>query len=409
MALRPIEVTLMRGGTSKGVFIRLPELPPAGVVRDALVLGLLGSPDPMQLDGLGGAQSATSKLMAVGTVQEARAAGYEIPPVDAEIAYVFAQVGVAEASIDWKSNCGNLASAVGPYSILQGLVQAVGPSTMVRMLNLNLGVVIEAVVPVEGGMPAFEGDFVMPGVPGSGACIDLRFRELTEVGERRPVFPTGNRVETLTVRSRDFEVSIVDMGNPLILVAAESLGLCGTELPAELNADAGLLGLLESIRRAGAVRLGLAHDLESAAVESVAGLRVALLAGPQDHRCVAGLIAAADCDLVARMTSMGMVHHAFAATGLASVAVAVAIDGTVARRLARREATSSVRLAHPKGVVAVGSDVSDGGAQPTVRYVQLGRSARRLMTGVAYAKVPARLLPEAESAAMTSRYDGFGR
>jgi hypothetical protein len=378
----------MRGGTSKGVYCRLPDLPRAELERDAFVLALLGSPDPMQLDGLGGTHSSTSKLMAVGTTDEARTVGWKVATDDVDIAYAFAQVGVADPIVDWTGNCGNLTAAVAPYAILRRLVKATDPKTVVRMLNLNTGVVIEAKVPTEDYQPVAEGDFIMPGVPGSGARIDIRFYNPAGGSSGRPVFPTGERTETLVADSHQYEVSILDISSPVVFVAARSVGLTGTELPADMNKDFDLLARLDAIRRAGALRIGLTPDVESAAALLPGAPRVIVVSSAQDHISALGdPIKAEDCDLLVRMTSIGVVHHAFPGTGLTTVAVAVRLAGTVAHAMTSAVGGNLIRLAHPKGVVVVGSEVDDTGPVPTVSYVEVSRTARELMTGIAYPRI----------------------
>ncbi|MQA82092.1 MAG: hypothetical protein GEV10_27085 [Streptosporangiales bacterium] len=385
MGTDPVAVTLMRGGTSKGVYCRLPDLPPRGPELDSLVLALLGSPDPMQLDGLGGTHSSTSKLMVVGTTDEARDAGWPVSTDDVDLAYAFAQVGIATPVVDWMANCGNLTAAVAPYAALQGVIETTNPLTRVRMLNLNTSVVIEVEFPTENGEPAVTGDHVIPGVPGAGARIDIRFLNPAGGDSGRPVLPTGRRSEIVHVGTEEYEVSILDVNNPVVVVTAASVGLTGSELPADLNRDTAFLALLDAIRCAAAVRMGLAPDVESAPKLTPGIPRVIVVSRPHDHISALGdRIGTADCDLVARMTSMGSVHHAMPGTGLTVVAVASRLKGTVAERVTSTGAGSDVRLAHPKGVVTAASEIDDSGATPVVAHVAVSRTARRLMTGLAY-------------------------
>ena len=369
-----VPVTLMRGGTSKGVFLRLDALPPAGPIRDRLVLALLGSPDPMQLDGLGGTHSSTSKLVAVATAEQARSIGYQVPgPV--ELVYLFAQVAVAEAAVDWSGNCGNLTAAVAPFALHEGLVTAVGPAATVELLNLNTARRITVDVPMHAGAPAVDGDFAVPGVPGTGARIDVRYHDPGGSVTGR-LFPTGLRRESLQIDGRCYPVTLLDVSSPVVAVRADDIELTGQESPAELNARPDVLRLLERLRSAAAVRLGFAPDATSASVISPALPRLMMIAAPEES---------AECDVVARMTSMGAVHHAFPGTGLAAAAVLVLAPGTVADGIDART-PGEVRLAHPKGVVTIGAESRDTTDGLQVVRASVPRTARRLMTGTAYVR-----------------------
>lgn len=348
-----LAVAIMRGGTSKGVFVRLDALPTEPTMRDTLLLRLMGSPDPMQLDGLGGTHSSTSKVMAVGSAAEP----------GADIDYLFAQVAVDEAVVDLTGNCGNLTAAVGHYAIDEGLVAAREPITTVRLRNLNTGVIIEASVPVVGGRAASEGDTVIDGVPGSGAALVTEY--LDPAGSvTGALFPTGVAAENLD----GHRVSIVDVSSPYVFLAAVSVGLTGTESPADLNARPELLAELESIRSAAGRRIG---------VDSRAIPRLVLVSPGSDLRVLA--------------TSMGRVHHAVPMTGALCIGAAARLPGTVVQELARTGRTSGsrtsgtggrsvVRIEHPKGAVEATVQL-DGG-----RVVRAGvvRTARRLLTGTAH-------------------------
>ena len=385
MAVNSIEVTLMRGGTSKGVFVRLSDLPQRETERDRLVLALLGSPDPMQLDGLGGTHSSTSKVVAVGTVSEARRLRYEVPPALSEpcVTYLFGQVGIADPVVDWQGNCGNLTAAVAPFALHEGLIAPTGDRTNVALYNLNTLAYVYCEIPTPGGgAPAMDGQFHMPGVPGTGARLELVFDKPLSF-RSNDVFPTGSRTEELVVGQSRVAMTIMDLGNPVAFVSALSLGLAGSELPAELNGDRELLERLERLRGGVAVRLGLAADEMSARTVSPAVPRVILVARPEKHHADSGdVVLAEDCDIMARMTSMGVVHHAFPGHGLIATAVAAALNGTVVSELVPERRTR-LRLAHPKGVVSVAADVDDRPA-PEVNAVSIDRTARRLLKGTAY-------------------------
>jgi 2-methylaconitate cis-trans-isomerase PrpF len=375
-----IEVDLMRGGTSKGVFIRLGLLSTDPRQRDALALGLMGSPDPMQLDGLGGTHSSTSKLMAVGTPVEAEAAGYSVP-VGVDVVYLFAQVAVAEPTVDWRGNCGNLTAGVAVYAMHRRLVPVVEPVTTVELFNLNSGARVTCRVPAGGGEPLERGDFAIAGVPGTGARIDLTFHD--PHGATGRLLPTGHRWEWMSIDGEQVAVTILDVTNPVVVVRAGSLGMAGTELPATLNQDADLLARIEALRAEAAMRCGLVRDITRAREVSPAVPRVIIISAPRDHQDVFGAsIAAHDADYVVRTSSMGVIHHAFTGTGLMAAAVAALLPGTVFDGLARRP-SSRVRLSHPKGVVDVEAELDDLGTWPHVRSVTIARTARRLLYGLA--------------------------
>lgn len=342
-----LPVVLMRGGTSKGVFVRLADLPSDVAVRDRLLLRLMGSPDPMQLDGLGGTHSSTSKVMAVG------------PATDpgADVDYLFAQVAIDEPVVDTTGNCGNLTAAVAHYALDEGLVAAVEPRTTLRLRNLNTGVVVAATVEVEAGRARWVGDTVIDGVPGSGAPIVTDY--LDPGGSvTGALFPTGARRELLD----GVDVSIVDVASPYLFAAAASFGLGGGEPPAELNGRTELLGRLEGLRRAAGRRIG---------VDSLAIPRVVLVSPGRDLRVLA--------------TSMGRVHHAVPMTGALCTAAATRLPGTVPAEVAPPAGTSAagpdvVRIEHPKGAVEATVTVEEG----AVVAAGVIRTARRLLSGIAH-------------------------
>lgn len=362
-----IRAVLMRGGTSKGVFVSRTLVPEDRAARDALMLGLMGSPDPMQIDGLGGTHSSTSKVMAVGPSSRA----------DCDVDYLFVQCSISEPVADYSANCGNLTAAVGAYAVNEGLVPATEPVTVVRMFNENTGKRVLAHVPVEDGMAATQGDCAIAGVPGTGAAIVTEY--LDPAGSRfGALLPTGRTRERLDVAGLGaVEVSIVDATIPIVFIAPEAVGLAGDELPEVLNKDAGLLARLEAVRAAAAVQLGAAASLEAAARESVATPKIGWVSAPRDAPVVGGgTLRAGEIDVLARMVSVGRVHHALPLTGLMCVAVASLLPGTLAYRGAG--GSGRVRVGHPKGMAAARVDMDAAGA---VRSVSVERTARRLMVG----------------------------
>jgi 2-methylaconitate cis-trans-isomerase PrpF len=361
-----LRVVLMRGGTSKGVFVREGDLPAAGPDRDGLLLRLMGSPDPMQLDGLGGSHSSTSKVMAVSPSGRPRT----------DVEYLFAQVGTDQAHVDYRGNCGNLTTAVGAYAIDEGLVRASGPVTPVRMLNRNTGSRIIAHVPVVGGRAATSGDCVVAGVPGTGAPVITEY--LDPAGAvLGALLPTGSpRDVVLAPRSGPVEVSLVDVAGPVVFARATDLGLDPLLAPVAANADADLLGRLEELRGAGAVLAGLAADRDAARSASPALPRLALVGDGHPDR---------PGDFSLRVLSMQRVHHACPMTVLLCAAAASLLPGTVPHAAARERGNASVAgatvlVAHPKGAAAATVRI-DGG---TVHSVSITRTARRLLAGEAY-------------------------
>lgn len=361
----------MRGGTSKGVFLRLSDLPTNATDQDALILALMGSPDPMQIDGLGGTHSSTSKVVAVGTSERG----------DSDVDYLFAQVSVDTEHVDYASNCGNLTAAVGPYAIDEGLVSPTEPVTVVRMYNRNTGRRILAHVPVAGGRAASEGSTVIAGVPGAGAPIVTEYLDplgaVTGSG-----LPTGRPRELLRSGSGDeVALSIVDATSAVAIADADALGIPPLIAPAEGNLDPGLLDRLEGIRADCSVLLGRADNARSATVRSPAVPRLSLLAAPRDHVLADGTrLPAYSHDLVVRALSMRRFHHSCPLTTLMCVAAAIHIPGTIAHELAP-SAGLTVRIAHPRGISEVTVVTGPPGA---IRSVSVIRTARRLMAGHAY-------------------------
>jgi 2-methylaconitate cis-trans-isomerase PrpF len=354
----PIPAVLMRGGTSKGVFLHADDLPPQGSERDDLLLRIMGTPDPMQIDGLGGTYSSTSKVVVVER------------DGPASVSYWFAQVGVDDAVVDWAGNCGNLTSAVGPFAIDEGLVEGIEPLTRLLLRNRNTGVDVEVEVLVEGGRAAVEGELAIAGVPGTGSPVVTRYVEPSG-GVLGAMLPTGSPTDVLAVDGRDVVVSIVDVAHPYVFVEAAQLGLAAddTRTPAELNADAVLLSLVEAVRAAAAVRVGVATDAADAT---------------RNHRIVPRIVLlhpSADADVRVTAFSMGVVHRAVPMTAALCLAASIHVLGTVGSRLATGVG-DVVRIAHAKGIATVEVETRPG-ADP-IRSVGVVRTARRLMEGRVY-------------------------
>ncbi|MPZ88867.1 MAG: hypothetical protein GEU81_12495 [Nitriliruptorales bacterium] len=365
----------MRGGTSKGLFIRESDLPPTGPERDALLLELLGSPDPMQIDGLGGTFSSTSKVMAVSPSDEP----------DCDVDYLFAQVSIEHPVIDYRANCGNLTAAIGPYAIDEGLVNAAeGPVRTLRLFNKNTGVRVLAHVPVRDGHAAVQGDHHIAGVPRPGAKIVTEY--LDPAGAVcGALFPTGQPRDEVALDGDPVEVSIVDVTNPVVFVRAADLGLDGTELPAAINGNSGLLARLERLRAACAVRLGFAERPEDSVSVTPMLPFLSLVRPPAPYRTTFGTDLSADAmDLCARSLSVQKAHHAYQMTALMCTAAAARLPGTVVHEVADPSHEHEVRIGHPKGAASAIARVGPRGGEPRVQSVGVTRTARRLMAGDVY-------------------------
>jgi 2-methylaconitate cis-trans-isomerase PrpF len=365
-----IDATFMRGGTSKGVFFDETDLPGPGAERDRIFTSALGSPDPFgrQLDGMGGGISSLSKVVSVATSYRP----------DADLEYTFGQVAVDEAVVDYSGNCGNLSSAVVPFALLAGIhkVDTDGPARVV-LYNTNTAKLIAVALNVTDGVADTTGDFVLPGVAGTGSPIELQY--LNPGGSKTGVvLPTGNAVDTLDLGDRTIEASLVDAANPMVFVAAADLGLVGTEMPQDLDADTAVMTLLDRIRRAGAVAMGMCTTPEDA---PLAIPKIAMVAAPTDATLLDGtLVRSSDCDIVTRALSMELGHRAIPGTAALCAATAANIPGTVVERLSSGTG-SELRIATPSGVVASAADVTVEGGVTSVASASLFRTARALMRG----------------------------
>ena len=365
----------MRGGTSKGLFFDPADLPTDPARRDALLLRVLGSPDPYgtQIDGLGGATSSTSK---VALVSRSTRPGFDVD-------YRFGAVAVGEPVIDWSGNCGNLSAAVGVFALCRGLVAAPGDGVAaIRIWQANLNEAIVAHIPIRGGQPVEDGGFTLAGVAFPGAEIALDF---LDPGGATALLPSGRPLDRLTVPGLgEIEATLLNAGNPTIFVRAANLGLTGCEGRVEFNRDTALLVRCEAIRAQGAVAMGLAVSAEDATARRPHTPKLAFVAPARDYRASDGApVAAADIDLVARILSMGALHHAFTGTGAVALAVASILPGTLVHQLlgGRLISGDEVRIGHAAGVMAVGASVVEEDNRWRVEKAVLRRSARRLMEG----------------------------
>ncbi len=384
-----IPAAYMRGGTSKGVFFRLQDLPVTaqapGAVRDALLLRVIGSPDPYgkQIDGMGGATSSTSKTVILSTSSKP----------DHDVDYLFGQVSIDQAFVDWSGNCGNLSAAVGPFAIGTGLVD---PSRLprdgvatVRIWQANIAKTIIAHVPMTNGAVQETGDFELDGVTFPAAEVRLEFMDpaAEEEGAGGAMFPTGNLVDDLDVPGVGMlKATLINAGIPTIFVNAEAIGYTGTELQDAINGDARALAMFETIRAHGAVRMGLIKHIDEAATRQHTP-KVAYVARPTDYASSSGKrVAASDIDLLVRAMSMGKLHHAMMGTAAVAIGTAAAIPGTLVNLAAGGGARTAVRFGHPSGTLRVGAEASQVKGEWVVTKAIMSRSARVLMEG--WVRVP---------------------
>ncbi|QNH78622.1 2-methylaconitate cis-trans isomerase PrpF [Pseudomonas protegens] len=384
-----IPATYMRGGTSKGVFFNLQDLPEAaqlpGAARDALLLRVIGSPDPYdkQIDGMGGATSSTSKTVILSKSIKA----------DHDVDYLFGQVAIDKAFVDWSGNCGNLSAAVGSFAISSGLVDPAripkNGVAVVRIWQANIGKSIIAHVPITNGEVQETGDFELDGVTFPAAEVQLEFLDpaAEEEGAGGSMFPTGNLVDDLEVPGvGTFKATLINAGIPTIFINAADIGYRGTELQGDINGDPKALAMFESIRAHGALRMGLIQHLDQAAQRQHTP-KVAFVAPPADYQASSGkAIKAGDVDLLVRALSMGKLHHAMMGTAAVAIGTAAAIPGTLVNLAAGGGARSAVRFGHPSGTLRVGAEATQNGADWTVVKAIMSRSARVLMEG--WVRVP---------------------
>ena len=381
MPLRALPAVFMRGGTSRAIIFHARDLPDRAQ-WDPIFLAAMGSPDPngRQLDGMGGGVSSLSKVCILAPSDRE----------DADIDYTFAQVQIREAAVDYRGNCGNMSSAVGPFAVDEGIVRPNGDTAIVRIFNTNTRKLIRSTFPLQDGHAATEGDLAIPGVAGTGAPVRLDF--LTPGGATTgKLLPTGAPLDRLDVPGLGpIEVSMVDAANACVFVRARDLGLTGRELPDELERSAAVLETLQAIRRAASVAMGIARDdAEAATIRGVPF--IGFVAPPMDAPTLAGEpVAAAQVDLTARFLSNGQPHRALPLTASLCTAVAARIPGTLAHEALRPGAGDSIRIGMPSGILTVGADVAqDSGGAWVAHSGAFFRTARRLFDGRVYVPMPA--------------------
>ena len=387
-----IPATYMRGGTSKGVFFKLDDLPEAaqqaGRVRDQLLLRVIGSPDPYakQIDGMGGATSSTSKTVILAKSQQ--------PEHDVD--YLFGQVSIDQPFVDWSGNCGNLTAAVGSFAISNGLVDAAripenGICT-VRIWQVNIQKTIIAHVPITQGQVQETGDFELDGVTFPAAEVQIEFLDPADDGEDGgAMFPTGNLVDTLEVPEIGrFQATFINAGIPTIFLNAEDIGYTGSELQDAINGDVKALARFETIRAYGAKQMGLIQDISEAASRQHTP-KIAFVSKPKQYVSSSGkTITEQDTDLLVRALSMGKLHHAMMGTAAVAIGTAAAIPGTLVNLAAGGGAREAVRFGHPSGTLRVGAQAIQENGQWLVKKAVMSRSARVLMEG--WVRIPAESL-----------------
>ncbi len=377
--MEKIHCFIMRGGTSKGIFIMANELPQDPENRDRVIRAVFGSPDVRQIDGLGGADILTSKLAIIA------------PPSrdDADIDYTFAQVSFDTDIIDYNSNCGNISAAVGPFAIDRGLVKAVEPLSIVRIHQTNTEKILIAEVPVRNGKAVVEGDLHIDGVPGTGAKITLDFSD-TIGSITGKLLPTGNVVDVIEINNgRTFSVSVVDAAIPVVFMRAEKLGLQGTETPEQIEQNRELMDTIEQIRGRVAERIGLVDNWEQAAVKSPYTPFFAMVSPAQDYRTFDGTeVSSGEIDLVSRLVFMLRMHKAYPGTGTVCTGVTAKIPGSVVWDVLQEKARRKtlIHIGHPSGIIPVESVTEYKNDKIILQRAAFYRTARMIMEGYVYVR-----------------------
>jgi 2-methylaconitate cis-trans-isomerase PrpF len=396
-----LRCAIVRGGTSKGVFIIMNEYPKDPAKRDAVILAIYGSPDVRQIDGLGGADVLTSKHAIISRSSRP----------DADVDYTFAQVSFESAFVDYGGNCGNISSAVGPFAIDEGLVEAVEPITTVRIRMTNSDRILVAEVPVKGGKAMVDGDFAIDGVPGTGAKIAMdwsdvvgsitgkllptgKAKDTIEVddvvgGITGKLMPTGNPKDTIETDGIKYTVSIVDAGNPVVFVHAASLNMKGTESPNEIESNKPLMETIEKIRGRAAVMCGMVEKPEDAKTVSPYVPFFFIVSPPADYKTINGTtVKAKNIDLVARGLFMLKAHKAIQVSGSLCTGAAARVPGTIVGDVLREAARtrSTINIGHPSGTFPVEAEAETVDGQAKIKRLRVFRTARRIMDGYVYVR-----------------------
>ena len=373
--LIPVRATLMRGGSSKGLYFLGSDLPAEKPMRDAVLLASYGSPDVRQVDGVGGADPLTSKAAIVDVSERD----------DADVEYTFCQVGIEDAAVSTGGNCGNMLSGVGAFAILRGLVKGVGPLTTVRIFTTNTQQVVIASIPTQEGMPIWDGDCSIAGVPDTGATIRLDFGDCSGAVSGK-LLPTGKSIDMVQINHQVIPLSLIDAATPFVFVRASDIGVTGYETPDQMRNNSSLMATLEQVRSWAAVQLGIVSNPEEALAKSPNVPRVMMIAPAADYETPQGkLISKTDADVCVRQLSMQKPHKALAVTGAACAAVASAVPGSLLQQLVGG-VKSVVRLGHPSGVLRVAAQSTLVNGQLTIQSAQIERTCRLLMDGLVYVR-----------------------
>jgi len=380
--LRAVPCTILRGGTSKGVYFHEEHVPAPGPERDRFLQAVMGSPDILQIDGLGGSRLITSKVAIVKRSQRH----------DADVDYTYAQVVPERNVVSYAGNCGNISSGVGPFAVDAGLVEVEEPVTRVRIFNTNTQKILVAYVPTYRGRARVHGAFSIPGVPGTGAEIFMDYR-LTEGAKTGRLLPTGNSVDLLSLDDgTTLEVTLGDLANPCVFVRAASIGLNGNEMPVEINEDKNLIRRLKEIRGKAAVMAGFCSVWTEAEEKTPSLPLVVIVAAPADYTDMNGvLVRADDMDLRARLVFYNKCHESMAGTGSMCTAAMSRVLGTIVNQLALGTSGDALRIGHPLGVMSVVVEAAPATQNTPIQLKRLGfsRTARRIMTGEVYvANIP---------------------
>lgn len=375
--MRKFKTVFMRGGTSKGCMFHKEDLPADQNEWNPIFLQAMGDPDPKQIDGLGGTVSSNNKVVVVWKSQE--------PGIDVE--YLVGQVIVGKSQVDFKSNCGNMTAAVGPFAVEEGMVEITEPITTVHLLNRNTNKYIDVTVPCENGTFALDGDCAIAGVDGTAPELKVNF--LNPAGAKTgKLLPTGNVLDVLDIPGYGkIECSILDVSNPMVLVRARDIGMTGTELPAEVDANKEASALLEKIRGAAACLMGFASDLEDATANSPAVPKVGFFTTPVDYTDIAKKsVKVEEMDLCARVISVFKCHKACPLTSASAISVAAFLPGSIIYNEigAPKEGQQTVRIGHPSGVMTMYPDIRQENGEFVLPGVAVQRTARRIMDGTLY-------------------------
>ncbi|TWH48082.1 2-methylaconitate cis-trans isomerase PrpF family protein [Sporomusa sp. KB1] len=372
--MQKIPCVILRGGTSKGIYLKANHLPQDKEQRDNMILKIFGSPDVRQIDGLGGADPLTSKVAIIGPSTHP----------DANVDYTFGQVSINDHYIDYSGNCGNISSGVGPFAIDEGFVAATEPTTTVRIHNTNTGKILIAEVPTENGRAKVNGDCKIDGVPGTGAKIMMDFSG-TAGSVTNKLLPTDKPVDTIQTSVGPLEISIVDVSNPCVFVRAKDVGMTGRETPQEINGDPKLLALMEEIRAQAAVMIGMAPDIATATAKSPAFPMVAFVAPAADYIdfTTGKTIKKEQVDFLSRMMFMQVLHKTYPGTGTACTGAAAKIPGTIVHEaILHIESINVIRIGHPAGVIEIEAAFENG----NLSRAAFARTARRILEGYVFVR-----------------------